>query len=280
MMQSCAPSHFPEMKEEAVLLDESGNEIVERKSTSYALAAACKVRFRECDYDTNKTKFEVVKQLLEPVTRSNTLELPTKEGKQSVGEWNAIKLKNGNVFVCGRRLLVKVPYFAIWIFDTRAKKALSGPRIASLKDRELTMLSDGRVLLTGGLDSSEQPSAIAEIYDPKLSAVGDCGKLITPRVHHSSIQLNDGNVVIVGGEIKDFATSPKEVLDSVELLDLKQKTFTSAPRLAIERSHAILIPFERSRVYVVGGWHVRDNLWGDLRWVRVSETVELEQKVQ
>lgn len=270
----------PISNDEPTLLDDSGQIMVEDSSNSYQLFEPAKVRFRRVIYDTPSTAQKRLSKFLTIVQNSEVLELPMPDGKQYVGNWRAIRLRNGNILVYGRRWQVENPYFAIWIFETKLKKAAQALKVASIYDSELTLLNDGRVLITGGRDKNKKLSDRSDIFDPDKSAILSCGRLLIPRFHHSAVQLKNGKVVVAGGKTVDFATDPKQVLDSVEVLDLETKASRAGPKLTNELYDPILIPSDRAKVEIVGGWHVRHNLSGDLRWVRVSQTIDTEQKSQ
>ncbi len=68
------------------------------------------------------------------------------------------------------------------------------------------LLKDGRVLITGGYwckgsggKCNEVAPKSAEIYDPKIGKFIRTGDMNFGRTYHSSILLNDGRVLVVGG---------------------------------------------------------------------------------
>lgn len=73
-----------------------------------------------------------------------------------------------------------------------------------------TLLSDGRVLLTGGVLSSGQQSKTAEFYDPATGLFTQATRQMKiGRGKHTANLLGDGGVLIVGGksaEVFDPAT--------------------------------------------------------------------------
>ncbi|MBS0379566.1 MAG: hypothetical protein JSS29_13835 [Proteobacteria bacterium] len=72
-----------------------------------------------------------------------------------------------------------------------------------------TLLKDGRVLLTGGIDSGVS-SVHAEIYDPATGAYTATGDMTQGHSYHATAALADGRVVIVG----DWpAGAPPEIYD-------------------------------------------------------------------
>ena len=65
-----------------------------------------------------------------------------------------------------------------------------------------TLLADGRVLVTGGYDSSvlpHVPFASSELYDPATARFTPVDSMATARAGHTATLLQDGRVLITGG---------------------------------------------------------------------------------
>jgi hypothetical protein len=62
-----------------------------------------------------------------------------------------------------------------------------------------TLLSNGQVLVAGGLDSNIAASATAELYDPASGTWATTGSLSTGRYWHTATLLPDGDVLAAGG---------------------------------------------------------------------------------
>ncbi|HEX6139139.1 MAG TPA: kelch repeat-containing protein, partial [Candidatus Limnocylindria bacterium] len=62
-----------------------------------------------------------------------------------------------------------------------------------------TALADGRVLVTGGFTTADEPLATAEIYDPGSDTWTTTAPMGTPRHGHTATLLADGRVLVVGG---------------------------------------------------------------------------------
>ena len=75
-----------------------------------------------------------------------------------------------------------------------------------------TLLNNGKVLIAGGVDSTNSVSASAELYDPAAGTFSTTGSLNAAREYHTATLLNNGKVLIAGG----FNGS---VLASAELYD-------------------------------------------------------------
>ncbi len=69
----------------------------------------------------------------------------------------------------------------------------------SRHDHTATLLASGKVLITGGYDTSYTRLFTAELYDPDSGSFSPTGDLTAPRAGHIAILLADGTVLIVGG---------------------------------------------------------------------------------
>ena len=122
-------------------------------------------------------------------------------------------------------------------------------RSVAVEGRSQTQLSDGRWLIVGGRQGKEVLNTIA-IYDPATQrAITLPARLTLARAWHSSTVLEDGTVLLAGGE-----GAGGEALAGAERFDPATQTTTPialdqpAPR---SRRSATLLP--DGRVLVVGG---------------------------
>ena len=117
-----------------------------------------------------------------------------------------------------------------------------------------TVLPSGKVLFTGGQDSSGT-LASAEMYDPATNMFAAVGSMAEPRTHHAAILLPNGKVLITGGGVissvgaaVSFDFYPQLMADSpsntAELFDPQTGTFASAGTMNARRSShtATLLP--------------------------------------
>jgi hypothetical protein len=84
-------------------------------------------------------------------------------------------------------------------------------------------LDDGRVLMVGGLDSSGNPLASAELYDYLTGDFASTGSMKTARQHHHGARLYTDEILVVGGR----PGTSSGVLDSAELYNPVSGEFTN-----------------------------------------------------
>ncbi|HSB11727.1 MAG TPA: kelch repeat-containing protein [Blastocatellia bacterium] len=64
----------------------------------------------------------------------------------------------------------------------------------------ITLLFDGRVLVTGGVVSDGAGNPRVEIFSPATGTWAEDGLLLQTRFHHTATRLLDGSVLLVGGK--------------------------------------------------------------------------------
>jgi hypothetical protein len=72
----------------------------------------------------------------------------------------------------------------------------------------MTVLSDGRVLLAGGMDEDQEPLADAELWDPTTGRFTPTGNMRQARGGQSGTLLADGRVLIIGGAVARTTPCP------------------------------------------------------------------------
>lgn len=94
--------------------------------------------------------------------------------------------------------------------------------------------------MDAGQDAAQPPK------DP--TGFHDVGSLKVARSSHTATRLQDGRVLVVGGE-----TLARVQLDSVEIFDPKAETWTDGPKLPAPRANHIAELLADGRVLVAGG---------------------------
>lgn len=79
------------------------------------------------------------------------------------------------------------------------------------EDHAATLLSDGRVLISGGSDGDAEPASL-EVIEPRSGSVSLMGELLLPRRGHTATLLPDGRVLIAGGRSNGSTVATAEVL--------------------------------------------------------------------
>lgn len=121
-----------------------------------------------------------------------------------------------------------------------------------------TLLPDGRVLITGGRDNNCTGTcpvyslASAEIYDPSTGIFTPTGTLNLSRFGHNATLLQDGQVLILGGENTD--SQDPGMLFAAERFDPQSGTFTKASSTAEARSFHSVTLLNNGKLLVAGGF--------------------------
>ena len=133
------------------------------------------------------------------------------------------------------------------------------------KNHTATLLSDGRVFLAGGWDSTGNILPSAELYDSATSTFSSTGSMATGRVGHTATLLPNGKVLLTGGEESNNPHYNPYTLSTAELYDHTTGTFDPTGYLMegigyMREAHvgqtATLLPFEPAMVLIIGGWPV------------------------
>jgi N-acetylneuraminic acid mutarotase len=101
------------------------------------------------------------------------------------------------------------------VFDPRSGQwtTLAG-MVAPRFEHTATLLGDGRVLLAGGLSIAEgqvTPTESTELYDPAADTFSRTATMEVARSDHAAVALDDGRVLVAGGDLGDRVTGRAEV---------------------------------------------------------------------
>jgi hypothetical protein len=138
-----------------------------------------------------------------------------------------------------------------------------------------TLLTDGRVLITGGVtggsplgsgsvvlasyrtvESSSSVLRTAELYDPATGTFSPTGSMSTIRDHHTATLLQDGRVLVVGGGGEGYASQT-----SAELYDPAKGSFSGTGSLKSGRWLHTATLLADGRVLVAGGRSPKDSTY-------------------
>ncbi|HEY7637852.1 MAG TPA: kelch repeat-containing protein [Gemmatimonadales bacterium] len=127
--------------------------------------------------------------------------------------------------------------------------ALTGSMGEARSRHAAAALPDGRVLITGGLvpvgaGPATTDVASAEIFDPASGTFSPTGDMTTKRFNHSAIALDDGRILVLGGN----------GLKSAEVFDAASGSFTAiADMNSVHGLGHRAVKLQDGRVLVVGG---------------------------
>ena len=118
-----------------------------------------------------------------------------------------------------------------------------------------TTLPDGKVLVTGGVNTARQPLNSAELYDPTTDSWSPAASMSQARDGHTGTLLSDGRVLVVGGN----GTSGRLSLTSAEIYDPSSNSWSSAGNMLQGRSHHTAVQLNDGKVLIAGGLLGPDN---------------------
>ncbi len=111
------------------------------------------------------------------------------------------------------------------------------------------LLNDGRVLIVGGGNDVMSPPPgpfRAEIYDPATETTHLTAATNHPRAWGTATLLNDGRVLVAGGEVRG-ATATTEIFDPAT------EEFVETGNMLRPRSYHAAVRLQDGRVLVIGG---------------------------
>ena len=117
---------------------------------------------------------------------------------------------------------------------------------------QASLLSGGRVLISGGYNTVLGTLGSAELFDPASQSFTLLpSQLSSPRELFTATLLRDGRVLCVGG----FNTHRGRTLRTADLFDPATQTFTPTGQLADDRFGQDAVRLADGRVLIVGGTH-------------------------
>ena len=165
----------------------------------------------------------------------------------------AIRLRDGRVLLCGGTATGQVGgvLSSAELFDPVARTFTpTGSMTVPRSGQTITMLRDGRVLLTGGVQNVGFRSELssAEIYDPAAGSFSATGSMSVPREGHTATMLRDGRVLVAGGSDNGVHT-----LDTAEIFDPSTGSFSRAGHLHQPRVAHVAALLGTGKVLIAGG---------------------------
>lgn len=116
------------------------------------------------------------------------------------------------------------------------------------KSHTASLLADGTVLITGGLNESNEPQPSAEVYDPETGTFTNTDSMTTPRYGQTASPLSSGKVLVAGG--RSTGAIPTA---TAELYDPDSGTFSETGSMTTPRGLQTASLLADGRVLVAGG---------------------------
>jgi len=141
------------------------------------------------------------------------------------------------------------------LYDPKsASFVLTGAMNASRFGHTSTLLSNGKVLITGGGDSiSGYPLASGELYDPSTGTFTLTGSMRVPRLGHSATPLPNGKVLIAGGYSPGCAGCIVLPDGTAELFDPATGLFTRTGDMPQPSGNHVATSLPSGLVLITGG---------------------------
>lgn len=182
-------------------------------------------------------------------------------------EHTATLLKDGRVLLAGGFDNNGIVLDSAEVFDPRdGSFSAVGPMSTPRRLHTATLLADqaGTVLIVGGEDNNGTDLATAELFDPvsaRFTLINACtnsanqsGCMTTTRSAQTATLLQDGTVLVVGGQHFDATAGTSVSLASAEIYSPNAETFTAtaAPMAASRLFHTATV-LENGTVLISGG---------------------------
>lgn len=109
-----------------------------------------------------------------------------------------------------------------------------------------TLMSNGKVLVAGGLVGDEGVLTSAEVFDPSANSFTSAGSMMVARASQTATLLPNGKILMAGGFNGDY-------LNSAELYDPHTGKFTPAGQMVTPRSGHVAVLLNNGKVLLAGG---------------------------
>lgn len=181
---------------------------------------------------------------------------------------NLILLKNGKVLAIGG---FKEKSCELFDPDTETWTMTDSTPNYRILGQTVTELKDGRILVSGGNTGAIGDSILltkvvfeCDIFDPVTEKWSSVANLNIPRWMHSSVLLNDGRVLVMGGV--------SEEMRSCEIYDPIKNTWTITTSMIEPRSSLSSILLPNGNVFISGGDSIGVNI---MPWKKSCEVFDI-----
>jgi hypothetical protein len=165
----------------------------------------------------------------------------------------ATRMPDGSVLLIGGESDPQLPHDGSGVLASVVRyaggKLVAAPRMAAARAKHsATALSDGSVLVLGGLDDTNHPLTSAELLDARGQAWRTLPPMHVARYAHTATLLADGRVLVAGGMGEDGRP-----LRSVELWDPRSGAWIEGAELPVGLYGHAAVRLASGAVLVAGG---------------------------
>ena len=169
----------------------------------------------------------------------------------------ATLLPNGEVLVAGGQDASGAALASAELYSpTTGTWSLTGTMATARKSHTATLLANGEVLVVGGIGNSNPQApclATAELYNPSTGRWTPMGNLTTARFLHGATLLQNGHVLVAGGDICWGYSGGSSPGTNAEIYDPSKGTWTVTGSLNYPRAGAQLILLQNGEALVAAG---------------------------
>ncbi|MCX5657419.1 MAG: HEAT repeat domain-containing protein, partial [Candidatus Omnitrophica bacterium] len=112
----------------------------------------------------------------------------------------------------------------------------------------MTLLPNGKVLVTGGETTGRAALSSAELYDPATGLFTATGDMLNPRRWHTAVLLPNGKVLIISGH------NDRGWVSATELYDPTTGLFTTVGNITTPNNSPIATLLSNGKVLITGGY--------------------------
>lgn len=116
-----------------------------------------------------------------------------------------------------------------------------------------TLLTNGKVLVVGGVDLTFSSSNSAELFDPTTETWTVTGSMMNARAKHTASLLRNGKVLVAGGGTGGDVIPGFNTLNTAKIYDPSTGMWTNTSSMSYTRSWHTASVLENGNVLVVGG---------------------------
>ena len=157
----------------------------------------------------------------------------------------------------GRGALLALQAFkSTSIYDPATRNFTPGPDLTSERGLHTTApLQDGRFILAGGVNATNDPQKTCDFYVPKTNKFVVGPAMASARTLHTSTLLKDGRILVCGGlnSMNGGIAALGSALNTTEIFDPKTSIWSPGPKMSEPKAAHTAHRLQDGSVLIVGG---------------------------